>query len=485
MNLIQNIILTCFLLVPYIIIAQSNNDQSAHQYSDMVLVDGEYYLMNPSPSKDYSSSNNIWCGCDAFYRGVYEVKNDSLYFVKVLGVSTEVNKRYRDSISFPATGTFIPTNDDYKLLAVRNAEDIGRRLKTDFIYYQAYWGQNQTELNVKNGVVQKEYFLQDSSESFEEFGKLNIIFYNTKDKIDPKIIRVSDAKVVGRFDAEEHENSYFQDRNIYSPGEEVDLEVEHNSYSGDYNVKLPEGKYIVDFSSKKSEFYSDTIEIKVGSQVQVTFNPGNAYISNNDYYEATYNEPYFNGYIYDFVYGNNGLIESGNHQVNMFSIGIQGSNELFLGSQNRASIVGSFGGRYGAGLIHPDSSVIGLDDFTFQNYSYLSLEGSATARLYAGKYQQKRDARLFLEAGLSYKLPIIFRYVARFDTQKHTDRWMHQFTDLAAIARLGLHNGVSLKAEYRPFNVIKSPFPQLPKLSIGLSITFYEMYSHNDYNRMW
>jgi hypothetical protein len=482
MNFIKNILIVVILFGNSPISAQSEKEEPSFEYSDIILFEGEHYLMKPSPSKGYSSANNIWCRCDVFYRGVYEIKNDSLYFVKVLGIGTDVNKRYRDSITFPAAGTFISTTENYKLLAVRNSENIAKQLKTNLLFYKTYSDQYQEELNVKSGVIQREYFIQDSSETFEEYGKVKISYYSNKMKIDPKVIRVSDSKVMHQFTAEEQRNSYFGDALVSFPGEEPeDIDQDFISYSGDFKTKLPVGKYFVDFSSEGSVFFSDTFEIEIGNIAKINYTPGLAYINNNNYYEVVYNEPSFNGYIYDFMYGNNGLLETGNHQVNMFSIGVQGANELFLGAHKRVSIIGSIGGRYGFGLIHPDSSVIGKKDFTFQNYSYLSMEGSGTARFYPTKYLQIGNPRLFIEAGLSYKLPVFFRYIARFDTQKHSDRWMHQFTDLSAIGRIGLHNGVALKAEYRPFNVIKGSFPELPKLTIGISITIYDKYEYRNY----
>jgi hypothetical protein len=181
----------------------------------------------------------------------------------------------------------------------------------------------------------------------------------------------------------------------------------------------------------------------------------------------------YEGYGLDFEYGNNQIGNPNQHEVNMFSFGWYKTKEQFIGCRNQASIIGVMGGRYAYGIIHPDSNVIGLVGFKAQNYSYASLLLKGSARLYLNGYKKKDQIRLFLEGGVTYDLPIVFRYIARNKGDKYSSKWIHQLSDVSAFGKIGFHKGMSILARYRPFDVLKSPYPALPRFTIGFSYAVY------------
>lgn len=89
---------------------------------------------------------------------------------------------------------------------------------------------------------------------------------------------------------------------------------------------------------------------------------------------------------------------------------------------------------------------------------------------------------LFFDLGLGYNLPYLFTYDYYPEKNaKVSQKGIHNFKDLNAMFRLGYSWG-SIKATYRLFDILNSPYIQPPRLNIGVEINLvFKTFTHSAY----
>lgn len=75
----------------------------------------------------------------------------------------------------------------------------------------------------------------------------------------------------------------------------------------------------------------------------------------------------------------------------------------------------------------------------------------------------------FLEIGAGYNLPIMYRYVGVVNDKKQINRFISNFNDFSAIARLGM-GAFCITAEYRLTNNLKPAFALEPAFKMGIDL---------------
>jgi hypothetical protein len=69
-----------------------------------------------------------------------------------------------------------------------------------------------------------------------------------------------------------------------------------------------------------------------------------------------------------------------------------------------------------------------------------------------------------------YDFPFLFRHVqADGASSKEIHHWIHQYTDVNAVVRLG-YSYCTLQAEYRLLDFIQGRYPEIPPLRVGLAL---------------
>tara|TARA_B100000963_G_scaffold249756_1_gene218747 strand:+ start:211 stop:1131 length:921 start_codon:yes stop_codon:yes gene_type:complete len=74
----------------------------------------------------------------------------------------------------------------------------------------------------------------------------------------------------------------------------------------------------------------------------------------------------------------------------------------------------------------------------------------------------------FMDLGINYSLPILFRHATRDGNFKTVENKIHKFNDLQGLCRVG-YKGISLYVNYRIFEIVKNNYPSLPKFVFGIT----------------
>ena len=80
---------------------------------------------------------------------------------------------------------------------------------------------------------------------------------------------------------------------------------------------------------------------------------------------------------------------------------------------------------------------------------------------------EKNHQPWFLDISLGYNFPLIYRYVAIEGSSKQMIRSISNYKDFSAMARLAF-GFISFNAEYRLTNSLKTIFPEVPHLILGI-----------------
>ena len=107
-----------------------------------------------------------------------------------------------------------------------------------------------------------------------------------------------------------------------------------------------------------------------------------------------------------------------------------------------------------------------------EKYFYWKASLGPTMRLFITKPPNKYG--LFIDLSAFYNLPIRFRYVAVDGNTTITDKSIHQFTDFSGFMRIGINNWLSFTGEYRLSNFLKSNYPEMPRLQLGIDFMFQD-----------
>lgn len=242
---------------------------------------------------------------------------------------------------------------------------------------------------------------------------------------------------------------------------------------------LPAGKYTV----RATSFYTERLLVErvftivAGMQTELNLN-----VNSYEYKRANYksrcdsmteigkiSKDHFIAQVIYF-YGDQFDMDKNNPAQNEFGIGMNiGMTHAFL---NRLSI----GFKTGAFLSHAyfssDSSLLTLQKRTFERFTYLTMPLTGHLLFTSGN-QNNDDERpgFLLDIGIRYHVPILCRYVVRYGPEKIMHQNIHQFTDVRAFVGIGIYP-VEFFAEYRLMDFLRSAYPEMPKLRVGMKILF-------------
>lgn len=110
-----------------------------------------------------------------------------------------------------------------------------------------------------------------------------------------------------------------------------------------------------------------------------------------------------------------------------------------------------------------------LQNYRHERYFYWSFKLGLFMRLTTFNMKQPHKGGMFLDLGANYNLPIYFRLVGLYENHKDITRFIHKFNDVSLTARIG-SDKLTLYGQYRLFDFVKYPYPQMPLLSFGLII---------------
>lgn len=102
-----------------------------------------------------------------------------------------------------------------------------------------------------------------------------------------------------------------------------------------------------------------------------------------------------------------------------------------------------------------------------ERYSYLFYGVGLTNRFTFYNQHIADNNGVFIDLGINYTMPILFRYVTVNDNIRTAERKLHSFNDLQGVVNIGFRD-FSISANYRFFDVVKNNYPSLPKLTLGL-----------------
>jgi hypothetical protein len=105
----------------------------------------------------------------------------------------------------------------------------------------------------------------------------------------------------------------------------------------------------------------------------------------------------------------------------------------------------------------------------FERYFGLDFNTGLFFRINSGNAYTKPEKGFIIDAGAYYALPLLFRHAYSFNNTRIQDRWIHQYTNFYAFARVGI-KPVSIQAEYRLCDFILGNYPELPKFRVGIAL---------------
>jgi len=102
-------------------------------------------------------------------------------------------------------------------------------------------------------------------------------------------------------------------------------------------------------------------------------------------------------------------------------------------------------------------TTVSYEKYRFSNYS---LSASFLTSVYA-------KGKKFIDIGVMYNMPLYSRIIAVNGNQKISTKDIHNYKDFRFVAHVGYYWGF-LFGEFRPDIIIKSPYEDAPKLTLGI-----------------
>ncbi|MFT5601222.1 MAG: hypothetical protein ACI9N1_001463 [Flavobacteriales bacterium] len=425
-----------------ILLCQINLLMFAQGFSDIIKIEGEYYLIAPSLSIKQDTSLNYELYHDVYserlFIGEYEIVNDTVRLVQVLNERSTC----RDSIKLEQPFNAGKVSGNYAIGKVANIERVRRELTYSKSSYPIGTNPNHTYLTFLNGVLVDSSFVHNKGKD----GKSYVIIdeYNFKPLI-IKFYSEFDDELIYEFKI--IRESRFDHMSLEPGRYKVDIREEN---SDDYTTK-----YI---SLKGGMRYMMSMDLSVMNQYDLREYPRNRYF--NDEMSLTFIK---------LACGNSSFSGKSTNEIPSFSI--QGGIGLmhYTGNGFFHSIGGYGGFTYSMAFIPKTISISPQLDIQNQHYSYLSYDIGFLTNVHLCRYHGLKRWRPVLEAGVEYSVPLVFRYISRGSSSKFSERWIHKFNDLKVTGRVGFQNGISISGSYRILDVVKYNLPQLPKLQLGFS----------------
>lgn len=241
-----------------------------------------------------------------------------------------------------------------------------------------------------------------------------------------------------------------------------DLEI----FTDTLNVGTYKVSYFINFN-KDLIGEIKKIEIKSEEETTIVFYPPTItkdIIDSN----TTFND--FGYALLTFSTGNN-FINSENETFsayNQFGFQIGGTSSII----NYLKIGQQFGSSMNYTYFNESKSLFPTFDKDIEKYYYWNLNYMVFLR--ATFYNNSKKSRgLFMDGGISYNFPLLFRHVIVKGDTKTVTKKIHHYNDFSAIFRLGFAP-VAFTFEYRLTNFLDTFYPEQPKMKAGISFIFGE-----------
>lgn len=244
----------------------------------------------------------------------------------------------------------------------------------------------------------------------------------------------------------------------------------YEEWWGVRTTELPEGRYTLDvFINGELRTTRYSIEIEEGMTTYVTVAADEQYM-----YECCDSLPTAGGDgIFGLAYGQ-GFLEDTDYPIeHYFRIRMGGD---VLAVLNRHFAIGFMGTTdFSLATIKKDTNLYTTPGNKNERFIYWTFGYSVFIRLSAANMQHVYSyleldgpPKPFIDIGATYNLPLRFRYTAAKGTTREQARFIHNYLDFAAFARIGI-GPVAFTGTYRLTNFVKDNWPEMPRLQLGLS----------------
>jgi hypothetical protein len=220
---------------------------------------------------------------------------------------------------------------------------------------------------------------------------------------------------------------------------------------------LPPGTYSI--KAEQLGVRSSKVEnIRVGrdsiSQVSLSFFSYNYQYSMEDSFE-----------LYEATY----MLLYGQNTIGPLEHSFQGSFVAsWWGGISKSFDLGLSFGYYGDLSSFRDTIALGYEA-NRQYYFGLGVRLEIKARTAFYEHRGTYDSGLFLDYGIAYKAPAVFRLYSKNENEMHSLGRLHDYTDFRPFVSVGFRP-VSAVFEYRVNDFIKSPYPQAAKYNFGVRV---------------
>jgi len=252
--------------------------------------------------------------------------------------------------------------------------------------------------------------------------------------------------------------------------DEYQLDSSEEEFMKTLNVGSYELTLITEDSVKQS---LSNVQIKESLTTIVYFYP--SYISYYDPNDTNITSRFIS-YAH-FLTGNN-FINNNDNFNSYYDFGFK------KGSLNVLTKNISIGGQIGSSMnytyFNKSHSLSPLTEFDSEKYYYWNLNFTLLTRLTSFDYKRYGTYGPYLDLGITYNFPLLFRHVITEDNTKTSTKRIHNYKDFSAITRLG-HSAFALTFEYRLTNFLKEDYPEQPKIKLGLSILFRVIGKHDNH----
>lgn len=169
---------------------------------------------------------------------------------------------------------------------------------------------------------------------------------------------------------------------------------------------------------------------------------------------------------FSFQFFNNNLFNTGDIVQSVYSFGIKSTFLEY--PYQRVGFGVTVGSTISSCLLKKKQVYNFIEPVDKEKYFYWKASLGPTMRLFITK--PPNEYGIFIDFSALYNLPIRFRYMAIDGNTKTTERSIHQFTDFSGFMRVGINHWLSFTAEYRLSNFLKSNFPEMPKIQLGIDL---------------
>lgn len=120
-----------------------------------------------------------------------------------------------------------------------------------------------------------------------------------------------------------------------------------------------------------------------------------------------------------------------------------------------------------------DTSYYSVPNLENERYFSWNIDVSLIGRI--SFFDMRKDYKNggYLDLGIGYHFPLLFRHVYSVDNRKFITNKLHNYKNITPLVRLG-YNSFAFTYQYQLYDYVDSSFPQNPKHSIGISLVIDE-----------